>query len=640
MTDARTPPEAAGLRRGMTRLALAVALAMSAFQFYTAVTILYSPFVQRGIHLAFAMAIGFLIYPFTPRAKGPVASLLDIALAAAGAAVGIYAAVSISDAGVLRVINPTTWDYVMGTACILLALELTRRAAGPSLAVTALLFVLYALFGDLVPGTLGHPGFTYKRVLGFVFLQEGGIFGTALGTAATFIFIFVLFGMFMMRLGGGEFFIDLAQAIFGTFRGASAKVAVFASALFATITGTGPANVAATGMVTIPLMIRGGYDRVFAAAIEATASVGGNIMPPVLGAAAFIMADLLGVPYSAIVKAALLPGIFYFVALFILVDMEAAKNGLRGARRAELPKLVPVVRRGWHFLVAIGALVYWLGFLQWSPLRAGSWATMLFLALYIVRQVTAGDRIDWAGFVRALDSSAKSAVVIAAATAVIGIVMGVTDRTGLGLKFSQLMVDLSFGYLPLLLLFTMVASIVLGTGLPTTATYLILAVLAAPALVSLGVKPLVAHLFVFYFGVIADLTPPTALSCYVAAGIAGASGMRTAILATRMAFVGFLMPFMFVYSPPLLLEGTWLEVGLAALTGLVGVWGFAAALSGYCSRRLGPARRVAAGVGGLCLIIPGLVTDVLGVGLVAASLGTLYFKRIVPGVAAERPRVS
>ncbi|HEU5320977.1 MAG TPA: TRAP transporter fused permease subunit, partial [Methylomirabilota bacterium] len=329
----KAPPEAAGLRRAMDRLALAVAVAMSAFQFYTAVTILYPPFIQRGIHLAFAMALGFLVYPARPTAVGRAASLLDLVLAAAGATVGVYAAVSINDAGVLRVINPTTWDMVIGTCGILLALELTRRAAGLSLALTALGFLLYALFGDLLPGTLGHPGFAFKRLLGFVFLQEGGIFGTVLGTAATFIFIFLLFGMFMMHLGGGEFFIDLARALFGTFRGASAKVAVFASALFATITGTGPANVAATGMVTIPLMIRGGYDRTFTAAIEATASVGGNIMPPVMGAAAFIMADLLGVPYGQVAKAALLPAIFYFVALFILVDLEAAKKGLKGEPR-------------------------------------------------------------------------------------------------------------------------------------------------------------------------------------------------------------------------------------------------------------------------------------------------------------------
>lgn len=640
MTTRATPPEAYGLRRGMDRLALAIALAMSAFQFYTSVTILYSPFIQRGIHLAFAMALGFLVYPATPKAVGRGTSLLDLALAAAGGAVGIYAAASISDAGVLRVIYPTTWDLVFGTAGILLALELTRRAAGPSLAVTALLFLLYALFGNLLPGAFGHPGFGFKRLLGFVFLQEGGIFGTALGTAATFIFIFLMFGMFMMRLGGGEFFIDLARALFGAFRGASAKVAVFASALFATVTGTGPANVAATGIVTIPLMIRGGYDRVFAGAIEATASVGGNIMPPVLGAAAFIMADLLGVPYGAIVKAALLPGVFYFVALFILVDMEAAKHGLRGEARADLPRLWPVVRSGWHFLVALAALIYWLGVLQWSPLRAGSWSTVLFLVLYVARQVSVRERIDWQGFVKALDGSARSAVVIAAATAVIGMIMAVVDRTGLGLKFSQLMVDMSFGYLPLLLILTMVASIVLGTGLPTTATYLILAVLAAPALIALGVKPLVAHLFVFYFGVIADLTPPTALSCYVAAGIAGASGMKTSLLSTRLAFVGFLMPFMFVYNPPLLLEGSWVEVGVAAVSGLVGVWGFAAALSGYCWGTLGGARRLAAAVGGVCMITPGLVTDLLGVGLIAASLGTMYVKRAVPGVVTERPRAS
>jgi TRAP transporter 4TM/12TM fusion protein len=611
----------------MAAAALAVAVGMSLFQFYTAVTIIYTPFVQRGVHLAFAAALGFLIYPRRAGATGRWASVADLLLAAAGAAVGLYAAASLSEAGVLRVINPTPWDFVMGTACILLLLELTRRAAGSSLALTALGFLLYALLGQYLPGIFGHPGFSYKRVLGFVFLQEGGIFGTALGTAATFIFIFVLFGMFMMRLGGGEFFIDLAQAVFGTFRGASGKVAVFSSALFATITGTGPANVAATGMVTIPLMIRSGYDRTFAAAIEASASVGGNIMPPVLGAAAFIMAELLGVPYSHIVTAALLPGLFYFLALFFLVDLEAARAGLRGLPRAELPRLGPVLRRGWHFLAAIGALIYWLGVEQWSPLRAGSWATVLFLVLYLLRAPLARERVDWRGVVGALETAARSAVVIAAACGVIGVIMGVTDRTGLGLKFSQLMVDLSFGFLPVLLVLSMVASIILGTGLPTTATYLILAVLAAPALVSLGVKPLVAHLFVFYFGVVADLTPPTALSCFIAAGIAGAPGMRTAFLATRLAFVGFLMPFMFVYSPALLLDGTWQQVGLAAATGVIGVWGFAVGLAGYFRGPVPAWGRAAAVAGGLCLIIPGVVTDAVGVTLIAAAVLPRLFGR-------------
>ncbi|MFZ9635728.1 MAG: TRAP transporter permease, partial [Alphaproteobacteria bacterium] len=492
-------------------------------------------------------------------------------LAAAGVAVTTYAAVEFTNPGIFRVIDPTWLDIAGGTVLLLLLLEATRRTAGPSLAIIALAFVLYAVFGASLPGFLGHPGFEYPAIIASLYIRLEGIFGTATGASATYVYVFVLFGAVMMRMGGGDFFIDLARALIGTSRGSAAKVSVFASALFATITGTGPANAAAVGVVTIPTMIRSGYAPRIAAALEAAASVGGQITPPIMGASAFIMADLLGVPYYEVAKAAFIPAVLYFVSLFFTADLEAARSGLKGTPRAELPRLSDTLRKGWHFLVPVAVLVHYLAIVQVSPGRAGAYAAASFVPVWMLREWVVQRRLVWRPILDALEEASRGAVMIAAACAIIGVVMNITDLTGLGLKFTSLILGYSGGSLFVLLLLTAVAAILLGTGLPTTATYLIVAILVAPALAKMGVPLLAAHLFVFYFGVISDLTPPTAVSCYVAAGIAGDSGMRVSFAATRIALPALVVPFMFVYSPELLLQGSILDVLMVMLPTLLGL---------------------------------------------------------------------
>ena len=586
-----------------------IALAMAVFHLYTAFTVSFSPMIQRSVHLSFALALLFLVTP----AQG-LPRIADLALrwilAAVGVFTTVYAAVEFTNPGIFRVIDPTWLDIASGTALLALLLEATRRTAGPSLAIIALVFVLYAVFGAQLPGLLGHPGFDYPSIIASLYIRLEGIFGTAIGSSATYVYVFVLFGAVMMRMGGGDFFIDLARGLIGTSRGSAAKVSVFASALFATITGTGPANAAAVGVVTIPTMIRSGYSPRIAAALEAAASVGGQITPPIMGASAFIMADLLGMPYYEIAKAALLPAVLYFVSLFFTADLEAARKGLKGTPRAELPSLGGTLRKGWHFLVPVGVLIYYLAIEEVSPSRAGAYAAAAFVPVWMLREWTVQRRIVWRPIIDALEEASRGAVMIAAACAIIGVVMNITDLTGLGLKFTSLILGYSGGSLFGLLLLTALAAILLGTGLPTTATYLIVAILVAPALAKMGVPLLAAHLFVFYFGVISDLTPPTAVSCYVAAGIAGDSGMRVSFSATRIALPALVVPFMFVYSPELLLQGRPLDIAMVMVPTLLGLLAVSVALIGWLSGPLGPLQRAAAFAAGVLLIFPGWESNV------------------------------
>ena len=625
--EAELPTASArGSSRVVDVIAKVVALAMAAFQLYTALTVNFSPMMQRSLHLAFALCLLYLVVPSRPGA-GRLDLTLRCIAAALSVLVTVYAAVEFTNPGIFRAIDPTSLDIVFGTILVVLLLEATRRVAGASLAIIALLFLIYAFVGPWLPGLLGHPGFDFSQVVSSMYVRLEGIFGTALGASATYVYVFILFGAFMIRMGGGDFFIQLAQSLLGRTRGAAGKVSIFASALFATITGTGPSNAAAVGVVTIPTMIRSGYTPRMAAALEAAASVGGQITPPIMGASAFIMADLLGVPYYEIAKAALLPATFYFVSLFFTADLEAAKSGLKGMRREDLPSTWQTLRGGWHFLVPVAVLIYFLAWAQVSPGRAAAWALLSFVPIWLAREIIGRRPIDVQRIIAAFDESSRSAVMIAVACAVVGIIMNVTDLTGLGLKFTSLILGYSNDTLIVLLLLTALAAILLGTGLPTTATYLICAILVAPALAKMGVPLLTAHLFVFYFGVVSDLTPPTAVSCYVAGGIAGESGMRVAFSATRVALPALLVPFMFVYSPALLLNGTVVEILVASVPALVGLLAMSIALVGYWMGTLRSWERVAAMLAGALMVVPGLANAAAGALLLAVIAGLRWRKR-------------
>ena len=506
--------------------------------------------------------------------------------------------------------DPLPIDIVVGVLFLVLLLETARRHIGPALVLMALAFAAYAFVGPRLPGFLGHGGVSFARFLDQQTLTTEGIFGIPTLVSATFIYLFVLFGAVMARGGLLRFFTDLALSVAGATRGGAGKVAVIASGLFGTVNGSAIANAVTTGSFTIPLMMRAGYRPAFAAGVEATASMGGQLIPPVMGAAAFIMAETLGVPYSTVAFTAIIPGVLYFVAVGVMVHFEAARQDLPVLSRADLPGLGAVLRRDFHLLAGPGLLLYFLVEGR-SPLFAGFWALVVAVAMSMVRQAT---RIGPRAALAVLVDGAQNSMPVALACATVGIVVGVVSVTGLGLKLASGIVGLAHGSLLLTLILTMIAALVLGTGLPTSATYIITSIMAAPALIQLGVPKLVAHMFVFYFGILADLTPPTAISTYATSSIAGADVWKTQWLAMMLALSGFVIPFSFAYDPALLmLTGHPVHIVWRTAAATLGIVMLGTGLIGYLRRRASPWERVALLAGAALLIFPGALSDLLGV---------------------------
>ena len=596
-----------------------LAAAWTIFQLYTAQAGLYDLLIQLPVHVGFAVALAFLTGPIPESAAGAaarsgrtrrrwpdaLAALLALACAA------YYVAHNARLASRMAMVDglPTT-DLAVGVLFVLLLLEAARRHIGPALVVLALAFVVYAFAGPWLPGFLSHGGESFMTLVDGQMFTTGGVFGIPTLVSATFIYLFVVFGGVMSHGGLLRFFTDAALAVAGGTRGGAGKVAVISSGLFGTVNGSAIANAVTTGAFTIPLMMRAGYRPAFAAGVEATASMGGQLIPPVMGAAAFIMAETLGVPYSTVALAAAIPGVLYFVAVGVMVHFEAARQGLPVLARSELPKLRTVLTRDAHLLLG-PALLVWFLVEGRSPLFAGFWALV---ASIVVSQLRRETRIGWREALRILVDSAQSAMPVALACATVGIVVGVVSATGLGLKLAGGIVGLAQGNMLATLLLTMLAALVLGTGLPTSATYIITSIMAAPALVQLGVPKLVAHMFVFYFGILADLTPPTAISTYATASIAGADVWRTQWTAMALALSGFIIPFSFAYDPALMMLGAGpVRVVLRTAAATLGLVMLGAGVIGYLRR---PTRRWERGlllVGAVLLIFPGWVSDALGV---------------------------
>jgi TRAP transporter 4TM/12TM fusion protein len=505
----------------------------------------------------------------------------------------------------------------MGAIFIILLIEGTRRALGWAFPCVAVLILLYARFGEIMPGLFAHKNYAVDRIISSMFITADGVFGMLAGISATFIFLFILFGTLLREAGGGEFFINFAYGICGKFRGGPAKIAVVASSLFGMLSGSGTANVAGTGQITIPLMKRSGYPAYFAGAVETVSSAGGLLMPPIMGSAVFIMMEILGVNYLTIIKSSVLMAILYYLGLFMMVDIEAQKIGLVGLKREEIPPLKKTLKEGWHFFIPLLVLIYFLGFERSSVTRAVLWANISIPFVAMMRKKT---RMSFSKILTGLEKGALTAAPVVAILSLGGIVVGMITLTGLGLMMSSILIELSHGNLFLLLLMTMVASIILGMGVPPVAAYIILAILVVPALIKMGVYPLAAHLFVFYFGTIAGITPPMAPDAFVAAGIADSPMMKTALTACRLALVIFIVPYMFVYNNALLLVGNVGEILLVCVTAFFGVYALACAAQNYLGGKLPIHLRLALFIGGGCLIYPGWVTDLLGVVLVIALL--------------------
>jgi TRAP transporter 4TM/12TM fusion protein len=615
------------LSGSMATLLTIVAISMSLFHLYTAGYMVFTAMVQRSIHLCFALTLIFLLYPAmakSPRKKVPLTDWAFILLSVISCLYITMNWEALSEA--VRIAEPTGVDIALGIIATLLVLEATRRTAGIALPIVAIAFVLYGFLGPYMPGVLNHPGIPLNQFIGMNYLFSEGIFGVPLGVSASFVIIFIIFGGFLEESGGGKFFIDLACAFFGVVRGGPAKIAIFSSGFFGTISGSAVANVVGTGTFTIPMMKRIGYRPHFAGAVEAVASTGGLIMPPVMGAAAFVMAEILGVSYVSICLAAAIPAVLYYFSLFVFIDLEAAKTGLKGIPQEEKPLVKQVMREGGHLLIPPALLVYLLAVVQWSPMKAGFYTILATVVMAMMRKNT---RLDGRKLVSALRKGATGALQVAAVCACAGIVISIVSITGLGLTFSSVLIQLAHGNLFLLLVLTMIASLILGMGLPATPCYIILAVLAAPAIVEMKISPMAAHLFVFYFGCISAITPPVAVAAYAGAAIAGSNAMRTGYTAWRLGLAAFIVPFMFIYGPPLIMVGTIIEIIQASVTALIGVAFLAASIQGFFLTRLVPVERIFLFAAALLLIKPGWMTDLAGIviGMIIAVIHVSRYRK-------------
>lgn len=590
-----------------------IAIAASVFHLYTAFYGAFFALTQRSIHWIFMSVLIFLLYPATKRGIWNKLKWYDLILALTSIGGGLYILIDMKNI-VNRAGAPTQMDIILGLIMVLLVLEAARRAVGWVLPVVAIIALVYAYFGPYMPGLLKHRGYSFVRIFPYQFLTTEGIYGIPLGVSATFVYLFILFGAFLEKTGAGRFFIDLALGLTGSSQGGPAKASVVSSSFFGTVSGSSVANVVGTGTFTIPLMKSIGYEPHFAGAVEAAASTGGQIMPPIMGAAAFIMAETLGIRYGQVAAAAAIPAILYYVSIFAQVHFRAGRLGLKGIPKEQLPNIKETMKNGWHLLipllVLIGSLVK-----GYSPMKGVFWTIIITVLLSLLKPET---RMTPKKFIESLEDGARTAVEVAAASACAGIVVGVITMTGLGLKLAGLILTWSGESLPLALVYTMIASIILGMGLPTTAKYVILSTLAAPALIHLGVLPIAAHIFILYYGVVADITPPVALASYAGGGLAGADPMKTGFTALGVGLAAFIIPYIFVYHPSLLLVGGVSEIVMASITAAIGAVSLAAGLQGWLISRASIFERVLFFAIALLLIKPGFVTDLIGIGALLA----------------------
>ncbi len=597
-----------------SKLVSLLAFGMACFHFYTAGTGLLPAQTQGAVHLAFALVLTFLLYPGRQHCPGKNnIPWYDYILAGLSAVVCLYLVVNFIEL-TYRAGLPTDTDLTMGLLLILVLLEATRRISNPVLSCLAIAALLYCFFGRALPDMFSHRGFSVTRIVNHMYLGTEGIFGTPLEVSATFVFMFILFGAVLEKTGIGKFIIDLSLAIAGWSVGGPAKVAVVSSGLMGTVSGSSVANVCTTGMFTIPLMKSVGYRPYFAGAVEATASTGGQIMPPVMGAGAFIMAQFLGVPYTTVAIAAIIPAVLYYGAVMVQVHFEAQRLGLKGLPREQLPSLWYLLRTKGFLLIPLVGIIYLLlaGF---TPLKAAFYGILICIPLSWLNKET---RLTPKKLFEAFESGARASLSVACACACVGMVVGTSTLTGLALRIASGIVDIAGGMLLPTLLLTMCASILLGTGLPTTANFIVTSTMAAPALLQLGVPPIAAYMFVFYFGIAADLTPPVALAAYAGAGIAGDDPMKTGVTAFKLALAGLLIPYMYVFNPMLLFVDTsfW-PMAQAIVTALIGVFLLSMFTIGYFKTNLSRPLRCLALLGALGLLHPGTVTDIAGLGVLA-----------------------
>ena len=616
-----------------------ILVCMSGYHFYASGFGLIRELLHRGIHLSFVLSLVFLLFSATKSNKKGKARLwynldgipfTDLILAVLATIAALYLPLLSPAALAQRVGNPSSLDILMGSSLLILTLEATRRSVGITLPIIGLIFIAFAYFGPWMPGALKHGGSSWLGIINHLYMTNQGIYGVAIGVMAQYVFLFILFGVLAMRIGLGQLFIDLAMVVAGRYSGGPAKVAIFSSAFMGTISGSSIANTVTTGALTIPAMKRVGYPAQFAGAVEATSSTGGQITPPILGAAAFIMVEYLEIPLRDILAAALFPALLHYFGIFIMVHLEAKKLGLRGLRAEEVPKFSIVLRDHWLSIIPLITLVY----LILSGRTPDYAAVYGIISCVVIGFLNPVNRLSFRDLWDSLAKGAKNTLAVGSAAATVGVVVGIVTLTGVGFRLGYVVVQTAtdigtfLSALPLLGYFTVMqwalfisliliafSCIIMGAGIPTTATYIILVAVAAPALAQLQVEPLVAHFFVFYYGVLADITPPVALAAYAAAGISGANPFKTGNTAFRLGIAKALVPFVFVYSPALLLvvDGfTWWLFTVTLLGAMLGIASLGIAFSGYLLTHLKTWERWWVAIASFLFIAPGLTTMAVG----------------------------
>ena len=593
------------------------------FHFYVLVIHPISYWRLYLMHILFGMLLVYAIYKPGKKFKDTV-PWYDVLLMLAGIGTVIYCITAERGMAYRMGSNPTTADLIAISIILLLLLEGTRRIYGMILPTVAIVFLLYCHFGQYFSGGLGHSGYSWKKTISYMLGYEA-VFGSPMNASATMVFLFMVFGAFLTFSGAGPFFIDLAMSLAGSKRGGPAKVAVISSALFGTVSGNSVANVVSTGAFTIPLMKSVGYKPKFAAAVEATASSGGQIMPPILGSAAFIMAELIGAPYSEIMLASIIPALLYFFTVFLMVDIEAAKNNLTGVAKEELPKRKYVLQN-LYMLLPLVVLTIVMTVLNQSAIRAASWGILSCIIVYIIKN----RKFSFKEIMDAMADGAKSACGMICAFGTAGIVVGVLNMTGAGIKFASFVVEVANGHRLVALILTMIASLILGMGLPTSASYIICAAVAAPALIDMGLTAIQAHMFVFYFACISAITPPVAMAAYAGATISGSKPMEVGFTACKLGICAFIVPFMFCYAPTLLWKGAAGDIIVTIITALIGATMLSYGLQRYAgcfSLPLGIIPACILIASALLMIIPGTVTDLIGIAGACVVLIPLFLKK-------------
>jgi len=570
------------------------------------------------MHLAFALILTFLIFPLGRKSfkdKLNWLFLVDVLLIALVIGIELWIVWDL-DAFLEKEGMLTRQDQIIILIYIAIVLEATRRSVGWPLVWVTLFFILHAFFAPYFPGFLNGPAASWEWFLEAQVIQSYGIFSIPIAVVSAYVALFIIFSVVLNETGAGKFFIDLAVGLTGWQAGGPAKTAVVASSMFGTISGSVVANVVGTGSVTIPLMKGIGYPRAFAGAVEACASTGGQIMPPVMGAVAFVMAEFMGVPYIKVAAAAAIPAVMFYFSLFIQVHLEAKKLGLKGLPREQLPRILPVLKSGIHLSIPIIAIV-WILVEGMTPMKAAFWGLVL---LFILAFLKKESRPTPHSFFRMMETAGRVVAPVSVACAAAGIIIGCVFTSGVGYRLSSFILELSKGYTFLSLIMTMITCVILGMGLTTTAVYVTVAALVIPTLIKMGVAPMAAHMFALYFGCLSAITPPVAMAAYAAAGVADSNPMRTGFIAWRLGIAGFIVPFMFVYAPEIVLEGSWIRTLSTSLSALVGIFCLASSVEGWMFTRENLIQRLILFAAAVTLIKPGLLTDMAGLTLLASVI--------------------